>query len=393
VWSVWLEQAGPWHLNPFEKRGVPRMKMGRPIRRDIPLPGSKWVQVRNLALLRGTVGSSAHVALPIPRRRYLGREVVGVVQEIGPEVTLVRVGDRVVLQHEAQASCATLGLHPPCHPCARGDVEICEHRTLPWDGLGAGWSDTMIVHESQIYPVPSPLSDDQSMLLHSAGIAIRAILQRLPEPGSELLIIGGGAMGQLALSALRAIAPGTRVTIATNYKHEGDVATQRNVNSLISAHVSELLQQGAEKTNAQIFLRGGNRYILGGFDTVFVCQGDHASLDAALRLVRGGGAVILLVPPSQRSLALDTESLWSDEVSLICIASPGTEALPEDMAESVGARSSTIALAARLMMKQRFDIEGIITHRQQYRTIPQALHMAGSPSHSASIRVALTFTN
>ena len=392
MWSVWIEEAGP-RLWPA------RLHIGRPTRRDPPLPGARWVRVRNrmagidaqdLALARGELHGTARLALPRLKRRYLGREVVGIVTEIGADVTLTRTGDRVVLQTEAVSTCATLGLQPPCRACAAWNTALCEHRTLPWAGVGSGWSDEMIVHESQVFLVPSSLSDDQAVLLEPAARAIRAVLQRLPEPGTEVLIIGGTAMGLLTLLALHAIAPGPRITLATDGTHAADAARKLGANAIISGAHKTMLEQGAAQTNSQTFQHGSETYIHGGFDVIFDCQGADDSIDAALRLTRSGGTLVLVSGPT-RTTKLDISPLWHDEISVVGIAGPGAEQLPEDMAESVGVRSSSLALAARLMLKQRLKTDMIITHRFHAKEIRNALAIAARSTTNNVTRAVITF--
>jgi threonine dehydrogenase-like Zn-dependent dehydrogenase len=389
VWSVWIEEG----------RLRSRLHVGRPSRRPLALPGERWVRVRNylagideqdLALARGELRGAARLALPRMRRRYLGREVVGTVTETGPEVTLVREGDRVVLQSEAVSTCATLGLHPPCQACAAWNVSLCEHRTLPYPGTGAGWSDEMIVHESQLFPVPSALSDDQAVLLEPAARATRAVLQRSPEPGTEVLVIGGGAMGQLVIAALHAAAPGPHITLASDAHYQTEAAKKQGVTSIISGNYRDMLLRGAELANAQIMRRGGQIYVHGGYDVVFDCRGADQSVDAALQLVRSGGTVVL-VAGATRPMQLDISPLWREEVTVVGIAGPGSESLPEDMVESVGARLSSLALAGRLMLKQRLNTGTIITHREPARQIRQVLRLAAEPLRNHVIRAVITF--
>ncbi|NLF01917.1 MAG: alcohol dehydrogenase catalytic domain-containing protein, partial [Anaerolineales bacterium] len=90
---------------------------------DPPLPGPRWVRVRNrlsgicgtdLALLfvRADLGV-APAALPGTDRMYLGHEALGEVVEVGPGVTRLRVGERVIIDAEA-ANCFTREISPPC---------------------------------------------------------------------------------------------------------------------------------------------------------------------------------------------------------------------------------------------------------------------------------------
>ena len=392
MWSVWIEEARPRIFRS-------RLHIGKPSRRQVPLPGARWVRVRNimaglsepdLALARGDLHGTEQLTLPHLKRRYLGREVVGNVVEIGSDVVLVRVGDRVVLQNDAISTCATLGLQPPCRACASWNVALCEHRTLPWPGTGAGWSDEMIVHESQLFLVPSALTNDQAVLLEPAARAIRAVLQRAPEPGAEALIIGDSAMGQLVITAIQAIAPGAHITLATDAPVAATSANKLGVTAIIPGKNSEMLVRGAELTNAQTFQHGKQTYIHGGFDVIFDCRGANHSIDAALRLIRSGGTIVLVTGPT-RAMPVDISPLWYEEVNVVGVTGPGAESLPEDMAESVGIHSSSLALAARLMLKQRLHTETIITHREPASQMQQALHLATEPSKNGVMRVVITF--
>ncbi len=393
--SVWVEESWLSAL-----RGpMGRLRVGRVPRRALKLPDGAWVRVANrlagvdegdLALARGGAREFASHAMPRPHRRYLGREVVGIVTEVGAEVSLVRVGDRVVLQTEPQASCLTLGLQPPCRACAVANVALCEHRALPWVGVGAGWSEEMVVHEGQLFLVPTQLGDEQALLLEPASRALRGVAQRLPDPGALVLVLGGGALGQIAIEAIQALAPGAHVTLATGEAYQERLATQRGAEAVLPARRDLLLARGAEHTNAQSFVRGGQRYILGGFDVVFDCLGSRDSLDVALRLARSGGAVVVIAPPA-RAGRLDIAPVWHDEVTISGITGPGAESLPQDMSESIGARTSTLALAARLFRKNRLHLEGIVTHRLPARQVRRALAIAANPARHEALRVALTF--
>ncbi len=80
---------------------------------DEPLPAPHWIRVRNL--LCGICASDLHpflaeadpaiadAALPGTNRLFLGHEVVGLVSEIGAEVSTLKLGDRVIMDSRALA--------------------------------------------------------------------------------------------------------------------------------------------------------------------------------------------------------------------------------------------------------------------------------------------------
>ena len=99
-----------------------------------PSPGLGQVRVRNR--LCGICGSDLHfvlgegdfriapAAIPTPYNPYMGHEIVGEVTEVGPGVTRLKVGDRVV--RERGLSCLGLGRQPLCRQCAIGNYNLCE---------------------------------------------------------------------------------------------------------------------------------------------------------------------------------------------------------------------------------------------------------------------------
>lgn len=405
VWSIWLEERGAGAAVVRATRavwpGAWRSTLG-PLRaarlRPVDLPGGRWVRVRNrlagideadLALAQGVVRASA-AALPRPTRRYLGREVAGEVVAVGVDVSLARIGDLVTLQGEAVSSCETLGLQPPCRPCAAGNAALCEHRALPWPGVGAGWSDEMIVHESQLFVMPDHLTDDQALLLEPASRAVRALLRQSPEPDHQTLILGGGALAQLTVAAARAIFPHVALAVAASLPHQAAALADLGAAVILPRERRALRRQAAELTNAQLFTRDGQIVLVGGFDLIIDCEGTRDSLDEALRLARSG-ATVIMAAGFPRPVTIDPSPLWFDEVSIVGIGGPGAEATPEDMEKSVGVRTSNFALAARLMRQQKLRVSPVVTHRLPAARWRQALRVASDPARHRATRVALTF--
>jgi threonine dehydrogenase-like Zn-dependent dehydrogenase len=111
---------------------------------DVPepdLPGPRWLRVRNrqcgicasdLSLLLVKADpAAAPLALPGNSRIYLGHEVVGDVVEVGPKVTGIRPGQRVVMESRYTGpTCFSQEIEPPCRFCAAGDTRLCENASL-----------------------------------------------------------------------------------------------------------------------------------------------------------------------------------------------------------------------------------------------------------------------
>jgi threonine dehydrogenase-like Zn-dependent dehydrogenase len=162
---------------------------------DVPtaLPGSRWVRVRNLVC--GVCASDLSLlfvhadpavgpaALPGNQRFYLGHEVVSVVEEVGAGVTRVRPGDRVAMDtRHIGPHCLGQEIEPVCRHCADGQYCLCENASANQGprGAGGGWGDGYTAHETEVYPVPSDIGDDQAAMLEPMAVGLHAVLRRPP---------------------------------------------------------------------------------------------------------------------------------------------------------------------------------------------------------------------
>lgn len=360
-----------------------------------PLPAPGWVRVRNR--LAGICGSDLHLiyadgdlrvapaALPRSRTLYPGHEVVGEVIEIGNDVQHLHVGDRVVLQHGL--NCVSAGVHPPCHSCASGNYNLCEHGTLPGPHpFGGGWSEEMLLHEQQLFPVPATLSDEQAVMLEPTAVAVHAVLRRLPQPGERILIIGAGTIGLLTLAVIHALVPDAEVSVLARHPFQIEQATRLGAARIIYPQDSYTGIQRA--TQAQLYQGSfGNKMLLGGFDGIYDTIGSSKTLHSALRWARAN-ATVVIVGLSLHMMRLDLTPIWYQEVDLLGSMSHGTEHWPPNAQE----RRSSFDLAAELIERHQVPSAHLITHRFALTNYQNALLTAVGKAHSRSIKVVFDYS-
>jgi threonine dehydrogenase-like Zn-dependent dehydrogenase len=136
----------------------------------------------------------------------LGHEPMGVVEEVGPEVTEVRVGDRVVVPFNV--SCGT------CFMCSSGLHSQCETTQVREQGNGAalfgytklygqvpgGQAEYLRVPFGNTLPikVPEGLPDDRFVYLSDVlPTAWQAVQYAATPPGGTLLVLGLGPIGDM----------------------------------------------------------------------------------------------------------------------------------------------------------------------------------------------------
>src|SRR5688500_8833527 len=297
---------------------------------DLPEPalsGPRWLRVRNrqcgicasdLSLLYVHVDPSVGpAALPGNQRFYLGHEVVSTVTEVGSGVTRFRPGDRVVMDTRfIGAHCLSQEISPPCPACARGDFGLCINASLNQGprGVGGGWGDGYTAHETEVYPVPADISDDQAMLTEPMAVGLHAVLRRPPGADDHVLVLGCGIIGLLTVQAVRAVAPACRITALARYPHQAQAAKRLGANDVLM-HSDYASIAGA--TGARHYTAPMNRgMLLGGFDVIYDCVGSARTMEDSLRWARAGGAVVLVGVDLTRA-AVDLNPIWYQEVDLV----------------------------------------------------------------------------
>ena len=370
---------------------------------EIPEPGlptSSWVRVR--PLLSGICGSdlsavagksslylSAFVSFPfVP-----GHEVVGQVVEIGPAVTGVKVGDRVVV--EPALGCAVRGFQDVCYPCQEGHYANCERVTEGDIGpgvqtgfcrdTGGGWGEQLVAHEWQVHRVPDNVPDEAAVLTEPLSCAVHGVLGAKVLEGERVLVVGCGTIGLLTIAAVRALAPKCTIVAIAKYTHQQELAK-----ALGADHLALPGQEGYEQL-AQISggtlhpLPLGKPAVLGGFDIAFECAGAPGAVEDALRWTRSQGRVVVMGMPTAGKL--DLTPFWYQELDIRGAYLYGLERSGEGQVRTF---QVTLDLLSREGCAEQ--VGALVRHRFPLRQYRKAIATAASPGRSGSVKAVFDFT-
>jgi threonine dehydrogenase-like Zn-dependent dehydrogenase len=147
----------------------------------------------------------------------LGHETMGIVEEVGPEVTHIKAGDRVVIPFNI--SCGH------CWMCERGFYAQCETTQVRDQGKGAtlfgytslygavpgGQAEYLRVPQAQFGPVKVPDEMPDTRFLYLSDIlptAWQGVKYADVEPGGTLAVIGLGPVGQFATRIAKQLGAG-----------------------------------------------------------------------------------------------------------------------------------------------------------------------------------------
>lgn len=162
--------------------------------KDVPFvrPGAGEVSLRVASC--GICGSDVHafrsdagfewVRPPIT----LGHEFSGTVKSVGPGVTRVSPGDRVVAV--AVQGCGH------CETCLAGSTQLCADRVAVGLSRDGGMAEYAVMPEQHLVPVPEGLDLAVAAVGEPLSVAVHAVDVRAQiEPGQRVVVSGPGPIG------------------------------------------------------------------------------------------------------------------------------------------------------------------------------------------------------
>ncbi len=189
---------------------------GQPLRLEevaTPEPAAGEVLVRIAST--GACHSDLHVMsgeMPIvPEMPWiLGHENAGYVEALGEGVTGVEVGEPVLVW--GGWGCGV------CRQCRSGDEQVCD--VLRWGGLGrsGGYAEYLVVPSTRnLISIPGLDPATAAPLTDAALTPYRAVRKALPfiDPGSTVVIMGIGGLGQYGVQFLRLLSGARVVAVDT----------------------------------------------------------------------------------------------------------------------------------------------------------------------------------
>ncbi len=204
----------------------------------------------------------------------LGHEFSGIVEEVGPDVKELKVGDRVT----SETTFKTCG---KCIYCKNEEYNLCSSR----QGLGTqadgGFAEYVINHEARIHKLPEKVSLLQASLTEPLACCVHGAMETSQvKPGETVLIFGPGAMG--LLTGMVCKSQGAKVVIAGLTKDEKrfEVARTLGFDRIVDQMKEDLGTVMNEMTDGI------------GPDKIYECSGALPALNRSFELIRKKGEVV-----------------------------------------------------------------------------------------------------
>ncbi len=320
-------------------------------------PGQVLVRVG----MGGICGSDLHYfnhggfgAIRIKEPMVLGHEVAGTVAAVAPDVTGVRIGDRVAVN--------------PSHPC--WNCKFC-HEGLPNQCLDmryygsamrtphvqGAFRNLLVCNAEQCVQIAPGVPMSLAALAEPFSVGLHAVSRAGPLIGKRVLVSGCGPIGVLAVAAARL--HGAAEVVATDVVDE-PLAIAQKVGASRTINVAQekdwVARHSADK---------------GTFDVMLECSGNERALRDGLEVMRPRGVVVQL-------------GLGGD------VSVPQNMIVAKELSICGSFRfHAEFALAVQIINEGRIDLRPVVTQTFPMQDAVAAFQLAGD--RKRAMKVLLDF--
>ncbi|MEE1788511.1 zinc-dependent alcohol dehydrogenase family protein [Streptomyces sp. SP17BM10] len=279
-------------------------------------PTDAVVRVVNACICGSDLWAYRGVAARVAGQR-IGHEFLGIVEEVGSEVSGFTRGDFVVapfVWSDGTCEFCRDGLHTSC---PRGGF---------WGEVGSDGGQGEAVRvpfaDGTLVKLPKEAAKDEALLPgllalsdvmstgHHAAVSARV------RPGSTVAVVGDGAVGLCGVLAAHRLGAGRIIALG---RHEARTAIAREFGA-----TDVVAERGEAAVEAVRELTGGT-----GAHAVLEAVGTEESMRTAISIARDGGAVGYVGVPHGGSAGVDLRQMFDRNVAVVGGVAPARAYIPE----------------------------------------------------------------
>ena len=236
---------------------------------QITRPNQVKIRVRYAAINADDYNTYRGVLGKVYRDNALFHEMSGEIVEAGPQAEELgfHIGDRV--SRNVLKGCGA------CPMCRKGKGNLCTEVI----SYGAS-SEFLVCAANNVVKLPDSISLKEGALYWLAATCTRCVERLDSQPGSSILIMGGGATGLMLLQLVMKRMP-SFVMLSEPVPPKRELAKRLGASIVIDPTRENILERSLEATMGA------------GFDVVIDAAGESSALENAAELLSRGGKLML----------------------------------------------------------------------------------------------------
>jgi NAD+-dependent secondary alcohol dehydrogenase Adh1 len=228
--------------------------------------GGAGVCRTDLHIVEGIWRDKANVSLPY----IMGHENAGWIEELGPSVTDLKVGDPVI--------CHPLITSGHCLACRRGDDMHAQDSVFPGINANGGYAEYLLTSRRSLIKLPKTLAPKDVAPYTDAGLTAYRAAKKASRhllPGEHVVVIGSGGLGHIGIQALRALCAAEIIVVD---RTEGALLLAQRYGA------DHMVQADGGEVEAVLGLTDGN-----GAEAVIDFVGEGEAVERGLAMTRNAG--------------------------------------------------------------------------------------------------------
>jgi len=274
--------------------------VGKLVVKEVPTPQPKGDEVLVKVACCGVCGTDVKLVHGDYTANYpviIGHEFSGSIAAVGPEVSGLTVGDRVVC--DPNESCGK------CEWCRAGQAVSCGSLAGYGVFCDGAFAEHVLIREASAYKIEDELSDETASFVEPVACAVHGADTAAYRPGEAAVIVGAGPMGQLHIQ-LAAASPIRKLIVVEPNADRAEIARKVGADVVIDPTATDAVQAVKEET-------GGV-----GAEVVVDVVGVPKVLESSLRMVKNWGRVVIFgLQPQGAKVAMEPFDLLTRHVNVL----------------------------------------------------------------------------
>ena len=225
----------------------------------------------------------------------LGHEISGTIEEVSPDVTTHKKGDKVII--------------PPvfgcgkCYFCRIGRPTLCSSQIMVGNHRDGGFAEYIAVPASEVFIAPDNVPLPEASIISDAiSTPYHAVVNRAQvKPGDSVAVFGCGGVGLATIQMAAAV--GGNVIAVDVFDEKLEMARKFGAANVVNGKTEQDVAKAIRKmTN-------------GGVDVALEVIGNPVTINQAFNAVRWGGRVVV-VGYSSKEATIDSARLMFREIEI-----------------------------------------------------------------------------